>query len=217
MSSIPTELVDLYNRYFGSRPVVPKVMPDQPVNDARIQAANAQAGYPIRSAKGAILAEQYLNTEIWLPVSLSALPDLFKNAKTQSPGEWYLPYVAVSASVAAGMIRTPLNQRKGTVKELYSLDDYSITVKGFFIDKETRTFPEKEIGYLKQLVELGTAFKIDNAITNLLLEDNTLPPDQQYRVVIERIDLPEVTGGRKSMRPFSMQLFSDYVFTLNRS
>jgi len=217
MSSIPSELKDLYRRYFGAQPVVPKVSPEETVNDARVPASNDQTGYPVRSAKGAILAEQFLNTEIWLPVTLSALPNQFKNAKTQSPGEWYLPYVAVSASVGAGMVRTPLNQRKGTVKELYSLDDYSITIKGFFIDKATRTFPETEIGYLKQLVELGTAFKMDNALTNILLEDTTLPPDQQYRVVIERMDLPEVTGGKKSMRPFSMQLYSDYVFTLNRS
>lgn len=214
MSSIPQELIDLHQRYFGSRPVVVTPAPSSTINDVNIPVTNGSTGYPIRSSKGAVLAEQYLNVEIWLPTTLKALPVEVKNAKTGTPGEWYLPYATIAISSSASMIKTPLNQRKGTVKELYSIDDYKIAVRGFMIDKQSRSFPESEITYLKKLFELGTAFKIDNAITNIFLEDNSLPPDQQYRVVIDKFDMPEVMGGRKSMRPFTMELSSDYVFTL---
>lgn len=216
MSTIPSEILDIYQRYFGSRPVVVTPTPTYPPNDATIPQSNPSPGYPVRSPKGAILAEQYLNTEIWLPITLKALPGDFVHAKNGTAGEWYLPYATVMVSGSASMIKTPLNQRKGTVKELYSIDDYRISIKGFLIDKQTRSFPEAEVTYLKRLYELGTAFKIDNAATNIFLEDTSLPPDQQYRVVIEKFELPEVSGGRKSMRPFTMELSSDYIFTLTR-
>lgn len=214
MSSIPTELENLYQRYFGSRPVVVVPPPSSPASDASVPTRNASSGYPVLSNRGAVLADQYLNTEIWLPITLRALGPGFVNAKNGTVGEWYLPYATVNISGSADYIKTPLNQRKGSVKELFSIDDYGISIKGFFIDKQNRSFPEAEIGYLKKLHEAGTTFKIENAITNILLEDATLPPDQQYRVIIEKFDLPEVTGGKKSMRPFSMQLCSDYIFTL---
>ena len=217
MSSIPTDLINLYQRYFGSRPVVTVPPPSPSVNDAVVTAQNQSSGYPVLSQKGTILAEKFLDTEIWLPITLRAVDATITNAKNGNIGEWYLPYAALSVSGNAGYIKTPLNQRKGTVKELYSIDDYVITVKGFFIDKQTRTFPESDITNLKKLYEAGTSFKLDNALTNIFLEDANLPPDQQYRVIIDRFDMPEVIGGRKSMRPFSMQLSSDYIFTLTLS
>ena len=217
MSSIPTELQQLYQRYFGSRPVVVVPPPSTPVNDVTIATSKTPSGYPVLSNKGAVLAEQYLNVEIWLPITLKALPTTISNARNGNAGEWYLPYATVNISGSAGWIETPLPQRKGTVKEFFSIDDYEIDIKGFFIDKQNRSFPETEVGYLKTLYETGSTFKIDNAATNIFLEDPTLPPDQQYRVIIKKFDLPAVTGGRKSMRPFSMQLASDDIFTLTRS
>lgn len=215
MSSIPSEIVDIYQRYFGSKPVVVVPEPVSEATNANVPQTNSQSGYPVLSQKGAVIAEQFLNVEIWLPITLRALGNDFTNAKNGNVGEWYLPYATVSISGGAGWIKTPLNQRKGTVKELYSIDDYEIRVKGFFIDKANRTFPESEITNLKKLFEAGTTFKINNALTNIFLEDTTLPPDQQYRVTIDKFELPEVSGGMKSMRPFAMSLSSDYIFTLN--
>jgi len=123
----------------------------------------------------AILAEEFLNVEIWLPITLKALPASVTNAKNGNPGEWYLPYATIEISGSADMISTPLNQRKGKVKELYSIDDYKIQIKGFLIDKATRSFPEAEITNLKTLFEAATSFKIDNALTNIFLEDPRYP------------------------------------------
>ena len=216
MSTIPQELLDLHQRYFGSKPVVVTPTPTYPSNDASVPLTNNNPSYPVRSPKGAILAEEFLNVEIWLPITLKALPTDMIHAKNGTAGEWYLPYATIMISGDASMIKTPLNQRKGTAKELYSIDDYKISIRGFLIDKQTRSFPEAEVTYLKRLFELGTHFKIDNAATNIFLEDTSLPPDQQYRVVIEKFELTDVTGGKKSMRPFRMEISSDYIFTLTR-
>ena len=55
---------------------------------------------------------------------------------------------------------------------------------------------------------------LDNALTNIFLTDKSLQLDEQRRVVIEGIELPDVQGGRERVRPFTMQLESDSVFTL---
>jgi hypothetical protein len=68
-------------------------------------------------------------------------------------------------------------------------------------------WPERELTILKKLDDLNTAIQIDNALTNIFL-------DQDTRVVITALELPEVEGGRNHIRPFSMTLESDSIFTL---
>ena len=98
-------------------------------------------------------------------------------------------------------------ERQGTVKELYSTDDYSISLKGFFIDVDKRIWPEADLRMFKKIFELQTAFILENALTNVFLA-------KDQKVVIESFDLPEVEGGRKHIRPFNIQLESDSIFTL---
>jgi len=90
---------------------------------------------------------------------------------------------------------------------LYSTDDYSISLKGFFIDDKNRIWPEEELTAFKRLFELQTAVVLENALTNVFLEKG-------QKVVIESFELPEVEGGRKHVRPFSIELESDSIFTL---
>lgn len=75
-------------------------------------------------------------------------------------------------------------------------------------------FPEADIDNLKDLFELKRAVLLDNALTNIFLSAPGLNPYEQNRVVVESLDFPAVEGGRKNVRPFSMELESDSVFTL---
>ncbi len=106
------------------------------------------------------------------------------------------------------MVKTSLAERVGTVKELYSVDDYSITIKGFAIDDQRRLWPEEQLHALKLIHESTTSIGIDNALTNIFLEDNGC------QIAIEKIDFPEVSGGRKHVRPFVITAESDSVFNL---
>jgi hypothetical protein len=187
MGAIVYDLQELYRYQFGGRPFV-------------IQGRNNDLSQLTGSSL--VTIDQVTGKEVWLPVKFKGLdPLIFKTT------EVLLPYAVIKISSSKTIVRTPMAERKGTVKEYFSAEDFQISLKGFVID-EQRVWPEKELLVLKKLDELSTAVQLDNALTNIFLDKDT-------RVVITKLDLPEVEGGRKHIRPFSMSLESDSIFTLN--
>jgi hypothetical protein len=185
MSALVYDLNQLYRQTFGGRPYV-------------IQGFNEQ----VTQIKGSPLVGEYLGKEIWLPVKFVNL-----NAAEFGQSELLLPHTVIEIDLKKTIIKTPLAERRGTVKELYSIDDYVISLKGFLID-DGRVWPEKELELLNKLWKLNEAIEFDNALSNVFLEGDT-------RVVIEDLKLPAVENGVKHIRPFSMKLESDSVFTLD--
>lgn len=162
---------------------------------------NATKNDIIQANDGSTLSTSYAGVEIWLPTWFRGLPQDIRG------GVLFMPYTVVRITGKKTIVKTALAERKGTVKELYSLDDYKITIKGFLIDHRNRQWPSAELNDLKKLYELNQSVILDNALTNIFLERDS-------KVVIEDIDFPEVEGGRKHVRPFVMQMESDSVFTL---
>ena len=209
----PGEIIDLaklYERTFGGKPYV--IGKDGELsNDTGVK---YRVGTPqgadyygqLSTPKGSLIAEQYKGVQIWLPVKLFVGTQFFT----------YMPYCVVKISGDKTIIRTPLPERIGTVKEQYNIDDYKISIKGFLIgDKFAAAgFPEEELNNLKQLYEAKTAVTIDNALTNIFLTNKDLNFFEQRRLVITKFELPEVQGGRKNVKPFVMEMESDSVFTL---
>lgn len=219
MAFISVDIENLYQRYFGTKPKVgelpqnptpkpfgvPTVANNNSITELPIvDVDNPQKGKFLNSNHGRLLKTDYLGVEIWLPTTL----------RTSTGVKWDLPYSVIRISNSKTIIRTPLAERKGTVKEEFNTDDYKITIKGFLIDKEQRLFPEDDLLKLKGFFETNSRVFLDNALSNIFLEEQGLPEDEQYAVVVTSFDLPEVEGGRKHVRPFVLQLESDYVFTL---
>lgn len=208
MATIISSIEELYRRQFGNKPY--KVGNTTESKDS----SQADSIYKINSSTNGgygtdKLTKDSQGVEIWLPVWLEDLP-----AEVGDNGKLFLPYSVVRVSGKNNIISTPMAERIGSVKELYNTDDYKVVVKGFFIDKDQRLWPESDLVALKKIHEIGRAFKITNALTDLFLTHNSLPAIEQKRVVIKSFDLPEVQGGRKHVRPFVMELESDCVFTL---
>lgn len=195
MSTISFDLEKLYQQVFGGKPYqIPPDIKKNPKEEPNIIQRTQNKSY--------VLLEKYLNREIWLPTRLAEL-----NIDDPKRSEFYLPYCAVKISGKKTIVKTPLAERQGTVKELYSIDDYSINLKGFFIDNKNRLFPEDDIDVLRQVFEMKHSFAIDNALINIML-------GREVKVVMESFELPEVEGGRKHVRPYNIQLESDSIFTL---
>lgn len=196
------DISQLFQRTFGSKPYLVQ-------KDGGLKADDS-AGYNIGlskpaeqafTAKGSLIKEQVKGIDIFLPLSF------YDGAE-----KIHLPYCSVSIRGKKTVIKTPMVERKGTVKELYSVDDYTMMVKGFLM-ADDRQFPEAELEQMKNLCERKTALTVDNALFNIFLSDRELKQDEQRRVVIMDYDFPEVTGGRH-VRPFVLQLESDFIFTL---
>ena len=209
MSTIAFELQQLYQQTFGTKPVIGKVQ----YNTAdvgglfKVLAKTEEVVYTETGAP--LTAKDIRGTEIWLPVYFFNLP-----ADIGDNGRLFLPYCVVRISGTSTVIRTPLAERIGSAKEQYNVDDYKISLKGFFIDKENRVFPEKDLKALKKIHEMGKAFSIWNAATDIFLSNPAEGDLEQQQVIMTAFDLPEVEGGRKHVRPFTMTLESDNIFTL---
>jgi hypothetical protein len=152
---------------------------------------------------GSLIGEKVLGVDIWLPIK-------FYDADTELIS---LPYSVIRLTPKKHVIKIPMVGTKGQAIEQYSIDDYSIVIKGFVINPN-RQFPEAELKQLRDLFEIQNSVTIENAITNIFLTDPSVPKTEQRRVVVLEMDFPEVQGGRIHVRPFSMQLISDTVFTL---
>lgn len=201
MSTIAVDLQNLYSRQFGSKPIVPSEVNN--ISELPKFVIEGSSNYS-STTQGSNLIADYMGQEVWLPVVFRGL-----DYNKFGVSEILLPYTVVKISGKKTFIKTPLSERGGTVKELYSIDDYDISIRGFLIDKN-RVFPEKELKVLQQLYALNESIELDNALTNVFTE----AMNNKAKVVIEAFDLPEVEGGRKHVRPFAMRLSSDSIFTL---
>lgn len=125
-------------------------------------------------------------------------------------GGMLLPHPVMSITGRKSIVKTELQGRRGTVKELINIDDYQITIRGLIIDLKNE-YPEETVAELRKLFERNEAVAIESAITDIFL----ITPDRSGfdKVVIESLDFPEVTGIR-NVRPYMMQLSSDEPFDL---
>lgn len=199
------DFVKLFQGTFGTKPYVIPGATNNPKSTEPDFNINPQfeSNGQVTTLLGSTIQEKFEGKDIWLPIRL----------KNNEVDIMYLPYAVIRISGKKHLVKTPMVERKGTVKEQYSIEDYEITIKGFLIG-DNNQFPENYMKQLKDAYELNTAVTIDNAISNIFLTDKQLDTSEQRRVVITEIDFPEVSGGRKNVRPFVMQMESDTVFTL---
>lgn len=197
------DLSKLFQGTFGAKPYVIPGMSDNTESTTPGFQVGVSSSSQLVTPSGSLLQEKVKGIDILLPVKFYDQDTLLMS----------MPYCVCRVSSKKSIVKTSLPERIGTVKEQYSIDDYSITVKGFIIG-DNKTFPEKDLQTLKQLYETKTAVTMENALTNIFLTNPELPRYEQRRVVILDLDLPEVSGGRENVRPFSMMIESDTVFIL---
>lgn len=101
------------------------------------------------------------------------------------------------------IIRTQVSERKGSVKEQFSIGDYKFTIKGFLIGKN-RQFPEAQIELLREIYESSLPINLFGGYPELFL-------DESSRVVIDSLEFPEVEGKNYWIRPFSLTCESDFI------
>jgi hypothetical protein len=138
-------------------------------------------------------ARSYLGESLFMPVALGGV--LLPNEPT------------ISLSSSKTIVETPLvsSTRHGTVKELISIDDWRITLRGIAItDTDTEIYPEDWIDKLHKLYLRNESVEIVCGLTQLL---------NIQRVVIKNFELPEMIGIQHA-QAYQLELVSDYEFIL---
>lgn len=115
------------------------------------------------------------------------------------------PSIAVSSR--KNIVETALagSTRRGTVKELISIEDWQITIRGIAINFESKLiYPEDQVKSLRDLYERNEALEVKCALTNLL---------GIYRLVITGFELPEMIGIQHA-QAYQFTCVSDEDFLL---
>jgi len=179
MPNILTNLEELYQTYF-QRPYY--VQPKTELRNVGMF--------------GTALSENIKGVEVFLPITLKNSEHSIKIA-----------CATVRINGSKTVVRTPVSERVGTVKEVFNVGDYKIEVKGVLIAEREMAVPDNDMSVLRWLYESTEPIVMENALTDLFL-------DQSKYVCITDLDFPEVQGKTLRHRPFTMSLESDYIKSL---
>lgn len=117
-----------------------------------------------------------------------------------SAGKLELPIATISIKGKKTIVEIPLTGRRGSVKELISVDDYEISLHGVIVGADGN-YPEAEIKKFSDLYELNESITLISGLSDLVLK-----PDD--KIVIKSIDYPEV-GHVENAQIISMTAVTD--------
>lgn len=117
--------------------------------------------------------------------------------------EYEIPNAVISIRGKKSIVETVMVGRKGTVKELISVDDYEIRIAGVCLDVD---FPDQQINALNELYNINESVTLKCALTDIFL-------DEEDKVVIKSIDFAEMKGC-ETAQVFTMELVTDRSFEL---
>lgn len=93
--------------------------------------------------------------------------------------------------------------RRGTVKEIFNINDYTFTIRGFVIGKN-RKFPENEIEKLKYFFDTQNEIKLFGGYPEIFL-------DKSCKIIVNSLEFPEMQGKAHWIKPFTMVCQSDFI------
>lgn len=114
---------------------------------------------------------------------------------------------SISISSRKNIVETALtgSTRRGTVKELISIEDWQVTIRGIaFNEKSKVVYPEDQVKSLRDLYEKNESLEVMCALTNLM---------GIYRLVITGFELPEMIGVQHA-QAYQFTCVSDEDFLL---
>jgi len=82
--------------------------------------------------------------------------------------EYEIDCAVVSISRSKTIIETPMVGRRGSIKELISIDDYAINIKGLAIG-ENQEWPEEKLDRFNELFNINEAIELRCALTSVFL------------------------------------------------
>lgn len=116
-----------------------------------------------------------------------------------------LPNAIISVTGKKTIVETPMVGRKGSVKELISVDDNEVSIAAF-IQSPDGTYPEAEISQIRDLFNINESVELISALTDLIF-------DEGDKVVITGIEFP-ATPGVEDGQAIRIECVTDKEFEL---
>ncbi len=116
-----------------------------------------------------------------------------------------LPFALIDIAEKKTIVRTPLVERKGNVKELISLEDAIITIKALLINT-TQVYPEQQVMQWRNIYKKNAVLNIQSIKTDLFLE-------AEDKVIITDAKWPGLAGVQ-NIQPVELTLETDSIYDL---
>lgn len=152
-----------------------------------------------------------------LPSQEEAMGNLYQcplrlKLKSEPESEWWtLPFDPVmSVSGGNNIVRSNVlkqdnsnNERRGTIKEVWSQDDYTIQIAGLFMGKNDDDIPMDELGKLRNICEARQVIEVECDLLEIF---------NIHYIATEKFEFAH-TNGRQNQQ-FSITAYSDDDFSL---
>ncbi|AZA84785.1 hypothetical protein C1637_18560 [Chryseobacterium lactis] len=190
------DLQNLYKSYFSRNPINIPTSGTEVMQDFKnlSPSKNKNRGEIFTSTKGIDFNKTgAYGQDIWFPVEF----------RINGSDSLTIDACTIAVNLSKTVIRTAVSERKGTVKEMFSIDDYKFTIRGFLIDKN-RKVPEADIDKLKMIFETDQPVTMHGGYPEIFLKEST-------RVAVTSLEFQEVQGKVHWIRPFSLTCESDFI------
>jgi hypothetical protein len=188
------DLTNIYNTYFQPKYSITTAMQGTPLpvfNTVPTKVDNSVAVLGTSISK-----KNAMGIEIFLPITLKVNDSL----------QLTIDCCTIRVTGKKTIIRTPVSEQKGSVKEQFNIEDYEFAVKGVLIGTNQK-FPDDQVIMLKNIFESTLPVKIENALADLFL-------DASNQIVISDLEFPEIEGKTLRHKPFTLSCESDFITTL---
>lgn len=103
------------------------------------------------------------------------------------------------------IVETDINTTKGTFKELWANNDWTVVLRGFLVqDDGSDDYPKDKVRALRELIDRQESLEVECEMTNLFGIE---------LLAIYDYDFPELPGS-PSVQPFELRCKSDFLYDL---
>lgn len=201
MAQLRISITQLVALGFAGRSVLNRYPDIDPERDAYARGNNGDpyVSIPVLTRPDGLRTGQ-LGTAVWDTFTLRVPAKSYSYSYDRDPYSIQLPDATlVEFSRSKNIVKTQVPGRDGTVKELISLDDWSISVKAVAVNIERLEYPHEYINRLLAFLEHKGALEV--------VSEHFAQKGIQY-VAVESVHLPQVEGF-PSLAPIQLQLSSD--------
>jgi hypothetical protein len=152
---------------------------------------------PAERTEGKDTYVSYLGTPVYAPLQIKDGSYTLNEKKISYRGI-DLKNVLYDVSFGKNVVKTAIQGRNGTVKELISLTDRSVNIKGVLVSPNNE-YPEEQVQRLLEICDLQTDIEVVSSYLALF---------KVYNLVIEDCKFPQREGFR-NLQAFELSCVSD--------
>lgn len=140
------------------------------------------------------IATSYLGTPVYSNLIIAGV----KNTRGATQ-DLVFDTVMIEVNQEKNIVRTPIQGRKGTVKEYISMGDYNVTINGMIVSEFSNVLPKDQIENLRELLELPESLEVSSEFLQLFSIHN---------IVVLGFEIGQMMGYRNQV-PFQIRAIDD--------